>query len=182
MPTLLASVAFRYPNEDYFTIALRHGKLRTHIAMQLSTSIINTVDLPGTYRALKKFLPSILKSKCFNDDNVPFAEEVKHTEIGHLFEHILLEYLCQHKLAKGVNDVVFSGTTKWNWYLDPRGTFHITVSAGLRNLDIFPIALEKSVQLLQIIIEEGYIPHSKDEKPRPVYIFSRAPRVYPWVN
>lgn len=113
---------------------------------------VNTREYPATFSILQKLLPSILKSRCFNEDNIPFFEEVRGTEIGHLFEHILLEYLCELKLLKGYSNVVFSGTTNWNWYREPRGIFHITIDCTDADWDIFPIALRKSVALLTLIM------------------------------
>lgn len=152
MPGLLASTAFQYPHEDYFSLMLRHSKGKTTITMQLLTATVNTIELPSTRKILKETLPHILRSKCFNDEQLPFSVEVAQTEIGHLFEHILLEYLCYLKLAKGSRDVVFSGTTDWNWYRDPKGMFHICINSGLSNMDIFPEALERSITLLDRII------------------------------
>jgi len=155
MPSLLPYNSFLYPNEDYFKLFIKRSKTRTLIHMQVLTGVVNTRDIPSTYNILARFLPGILKSKCFNDEKIPFFEEVRETEIGHLFEHILLEYLCQLKITEGADDVVYSGITDWNWYKDPRGLFHITIDSGQDDADIFPIALEKSMTLLNYIMEEG---------------------------
>ncbi|KKR25220.1 MAG: hypothetical protein UT56_C0002G0034 [Candidatus Levybacteria bacterium GW2011_GWB1_39_7] len=63
--------------------------------MECQDPIIETDQLPKTFEILNKMLPSIFKSKCYNDKNLPFFIEVRSTEIGHLFEHIMLEYICQ---------------------------------------------------------------------------------------
>jgi len=120
--------------------------------MLMRQSSVNTSDFPHTYRTLKTFLPSVLTTECFNDENLPFSQEVKSTEIGHLFEHILLEYMCQLKIAKGHKSAVFAGKTRWNWERDPRGTFHIRVNCTLKDVDIFPTALNKTIALMKIIL------------------------------
>ncbi len=112
------------------------------------TSIINTRDIPFTYTILEKQLPSILIAQCFNDEGLPFSQEVKMTEIGHLFEHIMLEYLCILKLANGHSKATFRGETNWNWKRDLRGTFHIHINAGIKHEEIFDEALTNSIELL----------------------------------
>jgi len=77
---------------------------------------------------------------------------VRRTEIGHLFEHILLEYLCQEKLLKGFDKAIFSGNTQWNWKREPRGMFHIYINMPYSDTDIFPEALKKSISLAKMIL------------------------------
>ncbi len=114
---------------------------------------INTADIPHVFDVLKNFLPSVLTTECFNDENLPFFQEVKKTEIGHLFEHILLEYMCQSKIAKGYKSAVYSGRTRWNWKRDPKGLFHIHISCSLKDHDLLPAALKKSIALMKIILQ-----------------------------
>lgn len=138
--------------DDFFTLDIVYAQRSTKIDMHLSTSFVTTQPLPQTYTLLTEHLPSILMSKCFNDENLPFAIEVKQTEIGHLFEHILLEYMCQLKMLKGYDNATYSGRTYWNWVRDPKGTFHIVVKSGVKDADIFPVAIDKSIQLLKTIL------------------------------
>lgn len=141
-----------YAVDDLFSLLVEHHVQNTRITMKLFTPTVNTRDIPWTYPFLKKHLPSILNAKCFNEENLPFSIEVRKTEIGHLFEHILLEHLCQEKLLKGYNRAMFSGNTKWNWKRDPWGMFHIYINMHASDIDIFPPALEKSMALLTMII------------------------------
>lgn len=120
--------------------------------MEILAPTVTTGVIPHTYILLKKYLPSILKSKCFNDNNYPFDREVKNTEIGHLFEHILLEYLCMQKMAQGFENPVHNGLTSWNWEKDKRGIFHINIDAGHGNGVILKPALEKSISLTMKIL------------------------------
>lgn len=147
--------------DDIFSIDVKRGKTRTTMYMQVFTSVVNTKHIPTVYSVLKKLLPSVLSSKCFNDDNLPFALEVKATEIGHLFEHILLEYLCQARLLQGAESAVYSGYTSWNWHKDPWGTFHITVKSGEKDRAIFEEALIKTIQLTKFLMLGIRIGHNK---------------------
>jgi len=120
--------------------------------MTVLGDIVNTRNIPETYTILNKLLPQIFLSKCFNDDRLTFKTEVQRTEIGHLFEHILLEYLCDYKFSKGYKDVVFTGVTNWNWKKDPYGTFHIRVNSAQDDIDIFQKALERTISLVSLIM------------------------------
>lgn len=141
-----------YSVEDLFSLSVQHNIQNTLITMTLFIPTVSTKDMPWTYTILERHLPSILRSTCFNEEKLPFSTEVRRTEIGHLFEHILLEYLCQEKLLKGFDKAVFSGNTQWNWKRDPRGMFHIYINMHYSDTDIFPPALEKTIDLAKIIL------------------------------
>jgi hypothetical protein len=138
--------------EDLFSLEIKQNRKNTIIAMQLHTPVVNTVDIPQTYELLEKFLPKIFHSECFNDANLPFAYEVRQTEIGHLFEHILLEYLCQIKLTTGCRNATYNGRTFWNWVKNPMGSFAIVIDAGPNDARILPIALNETIQLVSMIM------------------------------
>lgn len=147
-----------------FSLKVGIYESKSIICMRLFTDTVNTCNLPHTFETLKQLLPSVLYTECFNDEKLPFHEEVKNTEIGHLFEHVLLEYLCQISMTRGFRKVQFSGFTEWNWKRDPKGTFHITIDAGLEIADIFENAVEKSVKLICLLMQpqkqtDGIIDH-----------------------
>jgi len=141
-------------NFELFSLKIVHRRVSTYLSMKLFTEVINTKDLPNTKRILKTILPSIFYSKCFNERNLPFSREVKCTEIGHLFEHIMLEYLCRLKLSRGFKEVEFEGLTRWNWYKEEKGTFHITINSTIHDREIFFQALGKSIALINFIFRE----------------------------
>jgi hypothetical protein len=85
-------------------------------------SIVNTKDLPLTDSLLNEHLPSIFENECINDRNLSFREEVKATEIGHLFEHIVLEHLKIETETAG-KKADYSGSTSWNWETQKKGHF-----------------------------------------------------------
>jgi hypothetical protein len=138
--------------ENLFYLNVTQKNSSTKIIMQLYGNKVNTSHIPFIVDLLKMNLPNVLLTKCFNDDDLPFSEEVKNTELGHLFEHILLEYLCQLKIAKGYNRASYAGRTRWNWMRDPKGKFHIHLNCGLKDSDILPLAIEKTVSLMKLVM------------------------------
>jgi len=136
---------------DFFSLSLHHKEATTNIEMQVYSSFFSTAALPNTYKILKTHLPTIHLSSCVNEKNLPFSQEVRHTEIGHLFEHILLEYVYQKKEALGQKNILVQGETSWNWLQKPRGFFTIVVNVGVEEMDILQQALSPTIQLLQFI-------------------------------
>lgn len=141
-----------YHIDKLFSLKIRYHKQATRIRMSLLIPTVNTKEVPHTVELLTQYLPSVLNSTCFNDDQLPFAVEAQSTEIGHLFEHILLEYLCYFKLLKGYTNAEYSGVTKWNWERDPWGVFHITINTGYDDWEIFSQATQQSIVLLEMIL------------------------------
>lgn len=135
-----------------FSLKIRRSKKATYISMHIFGNHVHTGSMPHTTELLKEFLPTIFYAQCFNEKHIPFQKEVMRTELGHLFEHILLEYLCILKLQKGYTEASFSGQTDWNWDKDPRGLFRIKITAGNDDWDIFPLALRQAKQLFEQIV------------------------------
>lgn len=117
--------------------------------MQLFTPFVNTKDLPSTLNFLSKEFPPVLKTKCFNDKNLPFIKEVQATELGHLFEHILLEQIFLMKSLNSSRDFQVNGRTSWNWGKDKSGIFHITVDAGFEDKLYVKESLVNSIHLTE---------------------------------
>lgn len=138
---------------NHFSLYVKQEPETTCIIMKMTTGVLTTKNLPQTFGILQKELPTILLSECFNDKNLSFSKEVKKTEIGHLFEHILLEYLCVLKLEQGFDEAEFCGTTNWDWLNDERGTFHITISSGQNDSTLFYEALNLTISLITIILD-----------------------------
>ncbi len=141
-----------YFQNDLFSLSIYYNTTNTKIVMALFTPIVNTGYIPQTYKILKKYLPSILRSKCFNKYNYPFRKEVKQTEIGHLLEHILLENICLLKKELGLRNPIHNGLTEWNWKKEP-GIFFINIDASYKDKDVFVKALDKSIFLLLYIFQ-----------------------------
>ena len=158
-----------YTIENLFSIAIQQCSSSTKIKMMVHNGQINTRNIPSIINILERHLPNVLVTECFNDENLPFSVEVKKTEVGHLFEHILLEYLCQMKINKGYTTATYEGRTRWNWQRDPKGTFHIRLSCGSRDADILPQALDKTISLMKLILQYN----QNRLSPLPRYVFTR---------
>jgi len=135
-----------------FKLYVKNNSKSTRIKMDSETKKIYTKDLLKTTALLKRFLPSIFHCECFNYGNKTFLEEVQNTELGHLFEHMILEFLCLKKIENGHENVVFEGRTSWNWIKDKSGIFYIDINAGISDIEIFNDALTKSVNLVAAIV------------------------------
>ncbi len=122
------------------------------IEMYIPSHFLYTSAFPQTVGILEQLEPRILKTKCFNYRKVPFAEEVKKTESAHLFEHILLEYLCQEQIKTGTPCARFSGTTRWNWRKETKGTFQVTITGTAMTETLLAQALSQTVTLFDTIL------------------------------
>lgn len=152
--TLPNSHIATYTNSPFFACRINYNSSKVTLQMDCLTSLYYTKAMPQTLPLLRQYLPSIFESTCFNDANLSFCDEVKDTEIAHLFEHILLEYLCQAKVKSGVEDAIYNGMTTWNWNKDPKGRFFITIDAGLKDIYRFYEAFQKSTGLLEMIFSK----------------------------
>lgn len=151
MNTVNPAVVSQKIASDYYSLLVNHFPQETKITMSLSITQVNTIDFPKTIAILQKLLPGVLSSVCFNELSLPFHEEARKTEIGHLFEHILLEYLCLEKSMLGIESE-YNGVTSWNWKTDPYGTFHIVVDAGIQDKQYLQSAINKAITLMTFII------------------------------
>lgn len=156
-----------------YSLKIAYKKNKTSITMDTYEAKTVTEELSATIPVLKHFLPNIFTSECFNDLNLSFEEEVAHTEIGHLFEHILLEYLCAIKLSYGYPKAEFSGVTRWNWNYHPRGVFNIEINANQDDRFIFNLALKKAISLMDTIFKE-----SADAEKNTVLNVSQSPYAF----
>lgn len=111
-----------------------------------------TDDLPATFSILETQLPTVLQTKCFNDWGLPFIEEVKATTMGHLFEHIALDYLCIDKIQSGSKGAKFSGHTIWNWDKFPEGSFLVCLEIKPEDQQFLLTALPKTINLTESIL------------------------------
>ncbi len=141
-----------YEEKKLYELAISQNKLGVYIKMSMHTSHYHTNYFPDTLTILKNQIPSVLTTKCFNKNNYSFDREVLNTEIGHLFEHILLQNLCDLKLASGSQKAVYKGLTQWDWTRDAKGTFHITLSVDTNDWGIFPNALNKTEEIVKQIL------------------------------
>ncbi len=137
---------------QYFQIQYRQSNKKTAITMQINLPFVSTKYLPMTGAFLQAHNPSVLRTQCFNDANLPFDIEVKETELGHLFEHILLDQLCLSEMSKGAKSSTFSGRTSWDWQKNPYGMFEIWIDIGKEQLQLLMEALKKTIALFEKLI------------------------------
>ena len=140
------------PATTYFDLSLQESTSTIAITLHIQGDKMTTAHMPYLQRVLKGELPTILRAKCFNEKDIPFHKEVLCTELGHLFEHILLEYLCIAKIRIGCQEAIFSGITKWDWNKDPYGTFHIDLDIEKDDVIFLTLALQKTTHLFQKIL------------------------------
>ncbi len=88
------------------------------------TESLTTTEAPHVPRILFHLFPHMASQRCHNDGGHSLRREAQATEIPHLFEHLILE--IQNQVRRGVG-MPFAGETSWNWTVDPRGRFYVTV-------------------------------------------------------
>lgn len=105
-------------------IVFHDGGCATLVVEMPDTASFTTEGRAHIPRTLFKLLPQMASQHCFNDDGLSFGREAQATEIPHLFEHLIME--IQNQVRRGIG-VPLSGETRWNWTVDPRGRFYVTV-------------------------------------------------------
>lgn len=140
-------------SNDFFKTELVINSKTTRIRLKVKSQIFYTKSLPLTHQILKKTLPQIFSHLCFNQTRAAFSKEAKNTEIGHLFEHIFLEYLRRSRKKAPYPAITFRGLTFWDWAKEEVGTFHIKIWSRVEFTDILPQAIDQSIELLKQIYE-----------------------------
>jgi hypothetical protein len=136
-------------SSPHFWLSYQTSDRETLIEMQMKSKIWSTQDLPQTSVFLNQKFPSVMQTRCFNENNLPFKEEVKNTEMGHLFEHVLLQNLYLIKSSAGHKQVTFNGRTYWNWGEHAQGHFKIVIDSGISDSAYFASALENTIELTE---------------------------------
>lgn len=108
----ISSVTF-FPRHTRITVRFRHHLYSSH--------------LPGLAGHLLTMLPSLREHFCMNRRGLSFEEELKETEMGHVFEHVALAVLA-------LRGITTRGQTTWNWQRDPIGMFQVTIGTGKKLL------------------------------------------------
>lgn len=118
---------------------------------------VSTKNMPEITSFLHRHAPEVLCTECFNDHNVPFSEEVKNTELGHLFEHLVLADLCA-AVSKARGEYTVSAVTDWDWDQNPRGSFSLTFDIDVSDsslLQWFQQAVQRCAQLLDQLLQSS---------------------------
>ena len=120
-----------------------HDDCRATLVVEIpDTEAFTTVDRPHIPRILFKMLPQMASQRCQNDGGHSFRREAQSTEIPHLFEHLIME--IQDQVRRGIG-VPLRGETRWNWTVDPRGKFHVTVQYDSEMVALGAIRLAERV-------------------------------------
>jgi hypothetical protein len=114
---------------------------------------LNTSEYPDIYTKLLGNLPTVLSTECLNPKNLPFSEEVGQTEVGHLFEHLLLEYMALNK-EKFVQNFTIAGRTFWSARNNKPNEFTVEIYCHLCDFPIFQKSLLSTCDLLNFIISD----------------------------
>lgn len=138
----------------YYSLDIEAHRRTTCLTMRVAGTQMTTHGMKRVVPLLRRHLPSILHSTCFNDKQLPFCEEVRGTELGHLYEHILLEKLTQ--LSCG-SMKVYKGVTSWDWNKEAQGTFHIKINANMIESLLLQQAINESNQLMSLLIDSSRI-------------------------
>ncbi len=143
-----------------------------------------TSQVPHLPRALFRVLPSMAMHTCHNDNGISFRKECQCTEIPHLFEHLVLELQAQAQSIAWLR-----GETEWDWLVNPRGYYVVTVDYDNELLVIGAIKLaermivalnNKRVETLKMPVEIARLRELARigrEIDSPVFGFSAGDRV-----
>lgn len=126
--------------------------------------ISNSSLLPSMTTTFDHLLPEIYEAECDNPSNLSFKTEMLQTETAHLFEHILLEYLCKEQLASGKLYADYSGRTFWNANQKIVEKAIILIQKHREHSQLFYQALLKSCLLLDTILATDFDYSSQTER------------------
>ena len=93
---------------------------QARLQIQIPRPILFTSELPDFDQRLLQCLPSLRSTICHNEDGLSFADELRATEMGHVVEHMVLALLTEQ-------GIYAKGTTEWDWFTEPEGSFTITL-------------------------------------------------------
>lgn len=143
---------------EFFSFYAVTNSTRTTIAFNVSNGGVRTGFYPETMDIVKKFIPGVLKTKCFNERHNSFDVEVVNTEIAHLFEHIVIQSICEIRKSKGLVYCKYHGETEWDWSLYNFGNFKIVINACLEDTEELEGALMKASSIVKSIMASSFVP------------------------
>lgn len=135
-----------------FKYDLKHDTRKTLIKIKFLTGFFSTKYFPLTLNYLKENYPQVLNTLCFNYQSQPFTKEVTNTELGHLFEHLLIAKIYDLKVQGGERNFVVQGRTRWDWEKGERGDFDIVIVWDNKCMEVFNKAITETVILMEKII------------------------------
>lgn len=106
-------------------ICIRPEVRRIHLIVEMADpDRYLTSQIPQLPRRLFRLLPRMRRHTCINENGNTFCQECRETEIAHLFEHIIIELQLQ---AQQEPSDILRGETEWDWHVDPKGRYRVSV-------------------------------------------------------
>lgn len=133
-----------------YTLAVTRSKSHVVLHGSLHNTPLYTQAIPHLSMVLQQYIPQIFSAMCFNEKNLPFDKELLNTEVSHLLEHILLEFLCEEKLSSGETQASYDGVTRW--YKDTPENFEILITNNDVRDMFFQNALKKSLVVFDMLL------------------------------
>jgi hypothetical protein len=134
----------------------------------------STTQLPTLQSDIRTLLPEILVAACDNPDNKPFFKEMLDTQTAHLFEHMVLEYLCKLRLNEGASEASYEGRTFWDARRPTGEESTIAVSRQGESKSQFMRAVRLSSKLLNTLLSNTSVHvtlHTeRGAEPLPMYL------------
>lgn len=147
-------------NVTYFP---RHTKITLRFRHQLYSA-----QVPGLAASLLEMLPCLREHICHNRHGREFVDELADTELGHVFEHVMLAVL--HKRG-----ICTRGQTTWDWQRDPIGLFHVTIATGKKLIIKESLLIAQTIMtnalvqpILAVTLPTGLLEQPVASKPLPV--------------
>lgn len=139
-------------SSNFFDYQYTHTSELTLIKIRFNLPFFNTDSIPQTFSFLQQQFPGVLTTKCFNKTGLPFTQEVTATELGHLFEHILIRKIYDLKKISGEDNFIVEARTDWDWKKEEKGIFNIFVKWGAWNFALFDQAIEETSLLCENLL------------------------------
>lgn len=83
---------------------------------------MRTREAEGLPAAALGLLPGLRRHTCDNDHGLGFEHELRDTETPHLLEHVTCELMALAGSPRSLR-----GETRWDFALDGRGVFRVTI-------------------------------------------------------
>ncbi|MCE5203937.1 MAG: hypothetical protein ABFC80_03635 [Coriobacteriales bacterium] len=129
--------------------------------------ITRTATAPDVPERALRLLPDLEKHFCHNGSGRTFAEEIRDTEVPHLFEHVVMEIMAQAGSPRSLK-----GETSWDFRRDGKGVFRVSVEYDDDLVCLGSIKLAN--QVMGYLLDGGEVPDVEAETGRLRELRSRA--------
>lgn len=87
---------------------------------------LTTAAYSGSAQRTLELLPTLDRHSCNNETGGRFVDELRDTELAHLFEHITVELMALAGSPRSLK-----GETRWNFAEDGHGVYRVRVAYDL---------------------------------------------------